>query len=171
MMKHPNIIQWIRYAFGGRLPDDLRDWVRHDLTGGHAFARHLFRGMVPFVPIFVVFMLVPGPWWLRVQMVALGLSLALIYSVAYMGQNRRHRLEKHGLDPDLRPLRQQRERDNDQKRYEAIYGARSDNTLNHPERKELARTRYTSSLSSPNDSQCASIPGARNAAQREHPAR
>ncbi|MBJ7289336.1 DUF5313 family protein [Williamsia sp.] len=122
MNKRPNIAQWIAYAFGRRLPDDLREWVRNDLTGRHAFGRHLIRGMVPFVPIFVVFMLIPGPWWLRAEMVALGLSLALIYSAAYMGQNRRHRLEKHGLDPDLRPARQQQEKDDDQKRYEAIYG-------------------------------------------------
>ncbi len=122
MMKRPNVAQWIAYAFGKRLPDDLRDWVRHDLTGRHAFVRHLFRGMVPFVPIFAVFMLFPGPWWLRAQMVALGLSLALIYSAAYMGQNRSHRLERHGLDPELRPIRQQQEKDLDRKRYEAIHG-------------------------------------------------
>lgn len=121
-MKRPSMIRWIGYAFGRQLPQEHQSWVLRDLTGRNAFGRHLFRGMVPFVPIFVVFMLIPGPWWLRAEMVALGLSLALIYSAAYMGQNRRHRLEKHGLDPELRPARQQQEKDDDQKRYEAIYG-------------------------------------------------
>lgn len=121
-MKRPNIIAWIGYAFGRRLGDEYTPWVLKDLTGDHAFARHLFRGMVPFVPIFVVFMAFPGPWWLRAEMVALGLSLALIYSAAYMAQNRRHRLERHGLDPDLRPARAQQEKDDDRARYEAIHG-------------------------------------------------
>ncbi|GGF36778.1 DUF5313 family protein [Williamsia phyllosphaerae] len=121
-MKRPSMIRWIGYAFGRQLPREHQSWVLRDLTGRNAFGRHLFRGMVPFLPIFVVFMLIPGPWWLRAEMVALGLSLALIYSAAYMGQNRRHRLEKHGLDPDLRPARQQQEKDLDRKRYEAIYG-------------------------------------------------
>ncbi|MEH3153800.1 MAG: DUF5313 family protein [Gordonia paraffinivorans] len=123
--KRPSSLQWIGYAFGRRLPEDLRDWVRDDLTGRNAYVRHLVRGMVPFVPIFVIFMLFPGPWWLRAQMVALGLVLGLIYSAAYMKQNRAHRLEKHGLDPDLKPARQQAEDDRARSEYERLYRSRS----------------------------------------------
>ncbi|WP_299569312.1 DUF5313 family protein [uncultured Williamsia sp.] len=119
--RRPSPLQWIGYSFGRRLPDELRDWVREDLTGRHAYLRHLVRGMVPFIPIFVIFMLFPGPWWLRAQMVALGLVLGLIYSAAYMRQNRAHRLEKHGLDPDLKPARQQAEDDRARAEYERLY--------------------------------------------------
>lgn len=119
--RRPSPLQWIGYSFGRRLPDELRDWVREDLTGRHAYVRHLVRGMVPFIPIFVIFMLFPGPWWLRAQMVALGLVLGLIYSAAYMRQNRAHRLEKHGLDPDLKPARQQAEDDRARAEYERLY--------------------------------------------------
>ena len=119
--KRPSPLQWIGYSFGRKLPDDLRDWVREDLTGRNAYVRHLVRGMVPFIPIFVIFMLFPGPWWLRAQMVALGLVLGLIYSAAYMKQNRAHRLDKHGLDPDLKPARQQAENDRTRTEYERLY--------------------------------------------------
>jgi hypothetical protein len=29
----PNVLQYIRYCYGGRLPDSMRDWVRDDLAG------------------------------------------------------------------------------------------------------------------------------------------
>lgn len=119
--RRPTVMQWIGYSFGRRLPDELRDWVEFDLTGRNAYIRHLVRGMVPFLPIFAVFMMVPGPWWLRAQMVALGLVLGLIYCAAYMKQNRAHRLEKHGLDPDLKPERQRDEDARARVEYERLY--------------------------------------------------
>lgn len=99
--RRPNPLQWIGYACGRKLPDSMQGWVRNDLIGDWAVPRHLVRGVVPFVPIFVVFMLFPGPLWLRGLMVLLGASLAMFFSAAYMEQNRRRRLERHGLDPDL----------------------------------------------------------------------
>ncbi len=61
----PNPIQWIGYTLGRRLPDSMRDWVRNDLTGNHATARHMIRGMVPFLPLFTAFLLLPGAVRLR----------------------------------------------------------------------------------------------------------
>ena len=118
----PTVWQWIGYAFGRTLDDDLRDWVRRDLLGRNFYIRHLVRGMVPFLPIFAVFMMFPGPWWLRAQMVALAAVLGLIYCAAYMDQNRRHRLGKHGIDPDLLPESRRRQAVADRAAYEAIYG-------------------------------------------------
>lgn len=97
----PNPVQWIGYAFGRRLPDSMQDWVRNDLIGDRAVPRHLIRGMIPFLPIFAVFMLFPGELWLRGTMVLLAVLLALFYSAAYMEPNRKRRLARHGLSPDL----------------------------------------------------------------------
>ncbi|MBJ8345887.1 DUF5313 family protein [Antrihabitans sp. YC2-6] len=101
MSKRPNPIQWLGYAWGRKLPDEMRDWVRNDLTGRFAITKHLVRGMVPFAPIFVVFMLFPGPLALRGAMTLLALLLALFYCGAYRNQNRAHRLALHGLPVDL----------------------------------------------------------------------
>jgi hypothetical protein len=30
MRRRPNVIQYIRYCYGRRLPDTIRDWVRND---------------------------------------------------------------------------------------------------------------------------------------------
>ncbi|GAB2631395.1 DUF5313 family protein [Prescottella soli] len=99
--RRPNPLQWIGYSCGRKLPDSMQDWVRNDLVGDWAVPRHMIRSMVPFLPIFAAFFLFPGPLWLRGSMVLLGVFLALFFAAAYMEQNRRRRLEKHGLSPDL----------------------------------------------------------------------
>ncbi|MFC8532192.1 DUF5313 family protein [Nocardia sp. NPDC057227] len=120
--RRPGPIRWIGYAFGRRLPDSMRDWVRRDLTGDHAAARHVLRGMVPFTPLFAAFLLFPGELWLRGSMVLLALLLALFYTVAFMPMNRAHRLAKHGFPQDLRNPAQARRADADRARYAARYG-------------------------------------------------
>ncbi|SDD16693.1 DUF5313 family protein [Rhodococcus tukisamuensis] len=97
----PNPVQWIAYACGAKLPESMNDWVLNDITGDHYVVRHLVRAMVPFVPLFVIFMLFPGPLWLRGSMVLLGVLLALFYSVVYIHQNRARRLQKNGLPMEL----------------------------------------------------------------------
>ncbi|MDH6280342.1 DUF5313 family protein [Prescottella agglutinans] len=99
--RRPNPLQWIGYSCGRKLPDSMQDWVRNDLIGDWAVPRHMIRSMVPFIPIFAAFLLFPGPLWLRGSMVLLGVFLALFFAASYMEQNRRRRLEKHGLSPDL----------------------------------------------------------------------
>lgn len=97
----PNPVQWIAYACGAKLPESMNDWVLNDITGDHYVVRHLIRAMVPFLPLFVIFMLFPGPLWLRGSMVLLGVLLALFYSVVYIHQNRARRLQKNGLPMEL----------------------------------------------------------------------
>jgi len=97
----PNPLQWIAYAFGAKLPETMNDWIREDITGDHYVVRHLLRQQVPFIPLYVAFLLFPGPLWLRASMVLLGVSLAVFYSVGYMHQNRARRLQKNGLPMDL----------------------------------------------------------------------
>ncbi|ASF09709.1 hypothetical protein NBRGN_081_00790 [Nocardia brasiliensis NBRC 14402] len=117
--RRPNPIQWLGYALGRRLPDSMIDWVRRDLTGKHAVARHLVRGLIPFTPLFAVFLLFPGELWLRGSMVLLALLLALFYTVAFMPMNRAHRLAKHGLPADLENPERARRRAEERARYAA----------------------------------------------------
>ncbi|WP_081985827.1 DUF5313 family protein, partial [Nocardia seriolae] len=100
--QRPTFAEWLGYTVGRPMPLDLQDWVRRDLTGKHAYARHLTRGMVPFLPIFAAFLLLfPGPLWLRAAMTLLALILAVFYCAAYMAPNRAHRLTQHGLPASL----------------------------------------------------------------------
>ncbi|MBT0567780.1 DUF5313 family protein [Williamsia sp. CHRR-6] len=119
--RRPGVVEWIRYCFGRRLPDDLRDWVLRDLTGRNSYVRHLIRGMVPLTPMYAAFLLFPGALWLRLAMVALALILALLFSAAYMEQNRARRLELHGLDPTILPARRQEARDRERQAYLETY--------------------------------------------------
>ncbi|PXW29929.1 UNVERIFIED_CONTAM: hypothetical protein DES50_10936 [Williamsia faeni] len=118
----PNPWQWITYSWGRKLPDELQDWVRHDLTGRWRVPRHLLRGMIPFFPVFAVFLLFPGPIYLRLAMILLGLILALFYCGAYMQPNREHRLELHGLPADLESPERVRKHDANRAAYEKIHG-------------------------------------------------
>ncbi|WP_067710780.1 DUF5313 family protein [Nocardia yamanashiensis] len=120
-MKRPNPIQWIGYAFGRKLPDQLQDWVRNDLTGAWAVPRHIVRGLVPMLPIFALFLLLPGELWLRLAVILLGVLLAVFYIVAYMPMNRAHRLVRHGLPEDLENPHRASRRAAERAAYEARY--------------------------------------------------
>ncbi|MFI8975747.1 DUF5313 family protein [Nocardia asteroides] len=97
----PNLWQRIRYVTGGTLPPSMRDWVLADLTGPGATRRYLMRFLLPVLPVLCLFLLVPGPLWMGLSMIAL-LYIPLIYfTVALVYVYRRHRLVSHGFDPEL----------------------------------------------------------------------
>jgi len=120
-MNRPTPLQYVLYAFGRALPADLRDWVRNDLVGDHAVARHLFRAMVPFLPLFVAGLLVPGPLALRAASVLLAVILGLIYAFAFMDMNRGRRLVQHGWPADLENPRKASHRADTRISYERLY--------------------------------------------------
>ncbi|WP_027502609.1 DUF5313 family protein [Rhodococcus sp. UNC363MFTsu5.1] len=117
----PNPLQWIAYACGAKLPESMNDWVLNDITGDHYVVRHLVRAMVPFLPLFAIFMLFPGPLWLRGSMVLLGILLALFYSVVYIHQNRARRLQKNGLPMDLDNPRRKAAREAEEDAYRRLW--------------------------------------------------
>ena len=78
----------------------MQDWVKNDLVGKGAVSRHLFRSMIPFLPIFVGFLvLFPGALWLRGSMVLLSVLLAMFYTVAFMDLNSIQAKSRLGLLP------------------------------------------------------------------------
>ncbi|MGW2664914.1 DUF5313 family protein [Nocardia tengchongensis] len=104
----PNPWQRLRYIAGGTLPASMNQWIIDDLTGPGAARRYMLRILIPIIPPLCLFLLIPGPLWMGLAMMAL-LYLPLIYfTAALMYVFRRARLAKHGLDP---ALADQRERD------------------------------------------------------------
>ncbi|MFD3458727.1 DUF5313 family protein [Nocardia fluminea] len=97
----PDLWQRVRYITGGTLPPSMADWVLADLTGPGATRRYLTRFLLPVLPVLCLFLLVPGPLWIGLSMMAL-LYLPLVYfTVALVYVYRRHRLVSHGFDPEL----------------------------------------------------------------------
>ncbi|GAA4615743.1 DUF5313 family protein [Saccharopolyspora hordei] len=91
----PNPLQWIWYAFGGRLPERYREWVLHDVTCRTWALRHVSRTLVQLSPG-LLFLLLPGPLWIRGMAVLGGYILGVWYSISYMEHTTEYRLHKHG---------------------------------------------------------------------------
>ena len=101
MSTKPNALQYIRYCYGGRLPDSMRDWVRNDLAGKSAARRMMIRVAVPAVLVLAPFWLIP-----TTVVVHLSMTLPILIPFVYFSHAlnkvwRRHMLQVHGLDPDL----------------------------------------------------------------------
>lgn len=93
----PNPLQWLRYTLGGRLPEPLHDWVRHDLTDADWRLRALVRSFAQVVVPCAVLLALPGPWWARVLAVVLVLFGSVGGSAMFAVELRDRRLRQHGL--------------------------------------------------------------------------
>lgn len=95
-LARPNPLQWVWYAYGGGLPEHLREWVLHDLTCRSWALRHFSRTLTQCVPALLL-MLLPGPLSLRLSLPVLVLLGALYVSASYIEETSEHRLAKHGF--------------------------------------------------------------------------
>jgi hypothetical protein len=97
----PNVLQWLWYAWGGRLPQRYREWVLHDVTTGSWLWRHTARALVltvtalvvVFVPL-LVFVHVTA--WIAAAAAVLGVIVSVYYSVSYAWESGDVRLTKYG---------------------------------------------------------------------------
>ncbi|GAA5046908.1 DUF5313 family protein [Nocardia callitridis] len=122
MSSTPSPTQKIGYICGRRLPDSMREWVRADVTGPGSTRRYLMRMLLPAIPVLLLFLLIPGPVWMGLAMMAL-LYLPLIYfTVALMYVFQRARLVKHGLDPALAGGRPSARAESERLAYERRHG-------------------------------------------------
>jgi hypothetical protein len=103
-MTRPNPLQWVRYAFGGRLPDRYREWVLHDATDRGWLWRFALRVAAQALPWLVVafvlltlFTPLPVGWVLGALAMALGMSL--FFTVTSADELTEARLVKHGFPP------------------------------------------------------------------------
>ncbi|MCZ2828477.1 DUF5313 family protein [Modestobacter sp. VKM Ac-2986] len=99
-LHRPGPVRWLGYAMGAGLPERHRAWVLHDTTAATWGQRHLARALVQMsVPVALVLVLVPGPFWIRGMTALGGLLLGLIFSFAYITETTEHRVKKAGFPP------------------------------------------------------------------------
>ncbi len=110
-MKTPTLRQRFAYDIGRALPEDLHEWVLHDLTGHGAMERYLVRFLLPIIPFFALVLLFPGPMILKIGMILMMTVPLVVFTVALSYVWRRYRLGQHGLDPGLLDRNKTRERD------------------------------------------------------------
>ena len=96
-LHRPGPLRWAWYALGGSLPARHRSWVLHDTTTASWGLRHVLRAAVQMaVPVVLVLLFVPGPFWIRGMAALGGLLLGLIFSIAYMSETTENRVKKAG---------------------------------------------------------------------------
>jgi hypothetical protein len=101
LRRRPSALQYVRYCYGGQLPDSMRDWVRNDLAGKGAAARMMIRVAVPAVLVLAPFWLIPTTLDVHLSMTLPILIPFVYFSHALNKVWRRHMLQVHNLDPDL----------------------------------------------------------------------
>ena len=95
--RRPTVWQWLRYSVGGRLPEDLAEWVLHDTTCRSWALRQVARSLLAISPLVVVLLVVvPGPLWIRALSALGGMLMSLLYSLGYLVETAEHRLVKAG---------------------------------------------------------------------------
>lgn len=103
MSTRPSALLWLRYAFGGQLPERFDDWVLADLTGPDWRLREVGRIMLfAVVPVFVL-LLLPGPLEIRIYCALFVVIGPAFIGVAYGDELRDRRLRQHGLLPPQGP--------------------------------------------------------------------
>ncbi|KSZ56312.1 membrane protein [Rhodococcus pyridinivorans KG-16] len=118
----PTVIQRLAYVVGRPLPPQMQDWVCNDILGPGGVRRYLLRWNVPVIPLLLLFLLIPGPVWIPVSMMMLLLLPWTYFSVALMSIWQRHRLQQHGLDPDLLGAKAQARASREREDYERRFG-------------------------------------------------
>ena len=88
---------WLRYAYGGALPERYREWVLHDVTAPTWILRHVLRGVVQFLPFAIVLMLViPVDKGILATGIAMGALIGLLFSTAFVDNVAESRAMKAG---------------------------------------------------------------------------
>ena len=95
----PGLGRQVLFAFGARLPDRNREWVRHELTDAGWRGRLLSRHLIVAVPVCVVFALLPGALWIRIMVAAFFMLCTLGIVALYADDIRVSRLRRHGIEP------------------------------------------------------------------------
>jgi hypothetical protein len=103
-MRRPNPVQWLRYAYGGRLPDRYRGWVLHDSTSRTWLLRFAAKIVVETLPwliagFLVLTLLTPLPITAVLGALILALLISLFFTVTSADELCEARLVKHGYPP------------------------------------------------------------------------
>ncbi len=124
----PNPWQYLRYCYGGRLPDSMRDWVAEDVTGKGAIARLMVRMVIPAFLILLPFWFIPASFVVHLSMTVPILIPFIYFSHSQNKVWRRHVLRKHGLDPSMVDQRDREKRAHVHDSYIERFGPRDPNS-------------------------------------------
>ncbi len=120
----PHPWQYVKYCYGGRLPDSMRDWVVEDVTGKGATIRLMVRMFIPAFLLLLPFWFVPADFVVRMSMTVPILIPFIYFSHALNKIWRRHVLRVHGLNPGLVDERDRQKNAHIHDAYIARYGPR-----------------------------------------------
>ncbi len=127
----PNLWQYIKYCYGGRLPASMSDWVRNDLAGPGATRRMMVRMFIPAVLILLPFWFIPTSLFVHLGMTVPILIPFVYFSHALNKVWRRHMLRVHGLDPALVDAISRQKKAHVHQAYAEKYGPRSGPPSSH----------------------------------------
>ncbi|MGX9791004.1 DUF5313 domain-containing protein [Mycobacterium sp. MMS18-G62] len=127
----PNLLQYIGYCYGKRLPDSMRDWVRNDLAGKGATIRTMVRAAIPALIVLSPFWFIPMSLYLHLSTTLPIFIPFVLFSHALNKVYRRHRLRQHGLDPALADELSRQKNAHIHEAYIAKYGPRSGPSSSH----------------------------------------
>ena len=127
----PNAWQYLRYIYGGRLPDSMRDWVRNDLAGKGATRRMMVRMFIPALVVMLPFWFIPTTLDVHLSMTLPILIPFIYFSHALNKVWRRHMLRVHGLDPSLVDEISRKKNAHIHQAYIARHGPRSGPSSSH----------------------------------------
>jgi hypothetical protein len=97
----PNLVLWLYYQYGGRLPAAYRGWVMHDSTSRTWLLRVVVRALIQLVPVMAVLALIlrgwlGGPWALVLGSVLLGVLVYLRFALTIAADSVDSRLTRYG---------------------------------------------------------------------------
>ena len=93
----PGPLLWLRYAYGGGLPERYREWVLHDVTTKTWVLRHVIRSVVQFLPFaIIVFFVIPVDKGILAIGIAMGALIGLLFSTAFVDNVAESRAMKAG---------------------------------------------------------------------------
>lgn len=96
-MRRPGPLRWLRYAFGGALPPEHREWVLHDTTSGTWLLRHLARVLVVIAaPELAILVFLPAHLGLRVLTALVCGSCAVLLTAILSNDMTERRLNTAG---------------------------------------------------------------------------
>jgi hypothetical protein len=113
------------YALGGGLPARYRAWVLYDASCRTWVLRHFVRAFVQVGVIAVpVVLLVPGPLWVRLTALLLGLLVGLQYALWFLDGSVERRVRRAGYPPGALQAARDELRAEERAAAEARYAAR-----------------------------------------------
>jgi hypothetical protein len=98
-MRRPGPLRWLGYAFGGRLPEEYREWVLHDTTASTWVFRHLSRVLVVIaVPVAAILIWLPAGFGIRALTAFVCASCVVLMTAILSNDMTERRLHRAGYE-------------------------------------------------------------------------